>query len=224
MTSTSTLYFDPDLHPDATLGAFNEFTQCFELRYDAQYPDPPKVSLDAAIERWKLANDDAKPSLENYDTIRDEWRSRDRVAKLLGIFSSKRLFADWKVAEPDDTKRTKATWEYFVTKMQSYYKPTENLTLKNHQFRSLTQAPMKHSRHSVIAYIKTQNTAISNVTTKTALQKIQLFETRLLSGQHMIKYEKKPSRIHGTSRNYEWKECRSKAPRKECKRSTMKIQ
>lgn len=139
MASTSTLYFDPDLHPDATLGAFNEFTQCFELRYDAQYPDPPKVSLDAAIERWKLAHDDAKPSLAEYDTIRDEWRSRDRVAKLLGIFSSKRLFADWKVAEPDDTKRAKAKWEYFVTKMQNYYKPTENLTLKNYQFRSLTQ-------------------------------------------------------------------------------------
>ena len=58
MTSTSTVYFDPDLHPDDTLRAFDEFIQNFELRYDAQYPDPPKTSLDAAIERWKLANDD----------------------------------------------------------------------------------------------------------------------------------------------------------------------
>jgi hypothetical protein len=56
MTSTSKLYFDPDLHPDDTLRAFDEFIQSFELRYDAQYPDPPKTSLDGAIERWKLAN------------------------------------------------------------------------------------------------------------------------------------------------------------------------
>ena len=42
-TSTSTLYFDPDLHPDDTLRAFDEFIQSFELCYDAQYPDPGKV-------------------------------------------------------------------------------------------------------------------------------------------------------------------------------------
>ncbi len=84
-------------------------------------------------------NDDKKPTVDDYDNIRDEWRSKDRVAKLLGIFSSKRLFADWKVAEPDESKRSKTTWEYFVSTMQKHYKPTENLTLKNHQFRSLTQ-------------------------------------------------------------------------------------
>ena len=44
-SSTSTLYFNPDLHPDDTLRAFDEFIQTFELRYDAQYPDPPKTSL-----------------------------------------------------------------------------------------------------------------------------------------------------------------------------------
>ena len=138
MASNSTLYFDPDLHPDDTLWAFDEFIQCFELRYDAQYPDPPKVSLDSAIERWKLEHDDTKATVAEYN-IQAEWRSKDRVAKLLGIFSSKRLFADWKVAEQDESKRAKANWEYFKLKMQNYYKPTENLTLKNHQFRSLTQ-------------------------------------------------------------------------------------
>ena len=49
------------------------------------------------------------------------------------------MFADWKVAEPDDSKRAKVTWKYFVTTMQQHYKPTENLTLKNHHFRSLAQ-------------------------------------------------------------------------------------
>ena len=45
------LFFDPDDHPENTLKAFQEFIQRFELRYDALYPDPPKVSLEAAIER-----------------------------------------------------------------------------------------------------------------------------------------------------------------------------
>ena len=58
MASGTTLHFDPDLHQDDTLKAFNEFIQSFYLRYEAQYPDPPKVSIDAAIERWKLINQD----------------------------------------------------------------------------------------------------------------------------------------------------------------------
>ena len=140
MASGNTLHFDPDLHPDDTLKAFNDFIQSFYLRYEAQYPDPPKVSIDAAIERWKLANEEAKPTLEQYDTLRNEWRSKDRVAKFLGMFSSRRMYADWQVAEPDVTKRAQATWEYFVAQIQAYYKPTENLTLKNHKFRTLTQA------------------------------------------------------------------------------------
>ena len=37
----STLYFDPDIHPDDTIKAFNEFLIDFELRYEASYPDPP---------------------------------------------------------------------------------------------------------------------------------------------------------------------------------------
>ncbi len=53
MASGNTLHFDPDLHPDDTLKAFNDFIQSFYLRYEAQYPDPPKVSIDVAIERWK---------------------------------------------------------------------------------------------------------------------------------------------------------------------------
>ena len=31
------LFFDPDKHPENTLKAFNEFTQAFELRYEAQF-------------------------------------------------------------------------------------------------------------------------------------------------------------------------------------------
>ena len=95
----SDLYFDPNDHPDETLKAFDNFTQMFELRYDAQFPDPPKVSLDAAIQRWKVENTVAgqaapTPSLAQYDNLVSSWRSRDKVAKCLGMFSSNRLFTD----------------------------------------------------------------------------------------------------------------------------------
>ena len=91
------------------------------------------------MERWKLEHDDAKPTVAQYDNIRAEWCSKDRVDKLLVISSSKRLFADWKVVEQGESKRATADWKYFVQKMQNYYKPTENLLLKHHQFRSLAQ-------------------------------------------------------------------------------------
>jgi len=35
--------------------------------------------------------------------------------------------------------KDKADWQTFIKSMQEYYKPTENLTLKNYQFRSLSQ-------------------------------------------------------------------------------------
>ena len=138
---STALYFDPDIYPDDTLKAFNKYIQLYELRHDTQYPDPPKVSLDAAIERWKLTAEaeDTKIDLEQYDTIREEWRSKDEVSKMLGMFSSKRMHEVWKVTEPDDHKQKKAGWADFVSKMQIYYKPTENLTLKNYQFRALSQ-------------------------------------------------------------------------------------
>jgi hypothetical protein len=102
------LFFDPDKHPEDTLKAFQEFIQTFELRYHAQYPDPPKVSLDSAVERWKVANTtesnpQPKPTLDQYDKIRDEWQAKDKVAKFLGMFSSRRFYSDWQVAEPDES-------------------------------------------------------------------------------------------------------------------------
>ena len=135
----SQLHFDPDLHPDDTMKAFNEFVQDFELRYDAKYPDPSKVSLEAALERWKFLHKDQKPGLDDYDKIVEELKSKDRVAKFLGMYSSRRLFSDWKAAVPDDEERKRSTWKNFVKSMQAYYKPTENPTLKNFQFRSVTQ-------------------------------------------------------------------------------------
>ena len=36
----SEIFFDPSEHPDDTLKAFDEFIELFQLRYDAQFPDP----------------------------------------------------------------------------------------------------------------------------------------------------------------------------------------
>ena len=47
--------------------------------------------------------------------------------------------ADWQVSEPDETKRTDATWGHFFARILACYKPKESFTLTNHQFRTLTQ-------------------------------------------------------------------------------------
>ena len=138
-SSSQDLFFDPDLHPEDTLKQFDRFTNRFELRYAAQYPDPPKVSIDSAIERWKIINPDKAITLEDYDKIRDDWMSQDKVAKFLGMFSSPRLYEDWQTAEPDEGIRKKASWKLFTESMQKFYKPTENLTLKHFQFRTISQ-------------------------------------------------------------------------------------
>ena len=86
------LFFDPDQHPEDTLKSFEQFIQSFELRYYAQYPDPPKVSLEAAIERWKITHtvkgstEQPRPTLEQYDEICEDWQSKDKVAKFLSLF------------------------------------------------------------------------------------------------------------------------------------------
>ena len=49
------------------------------------------------------------------------------------------MYEDWKVAKPNEQNRKKTTWREFVDKIQKYYKLAENLTLKIHQFRTLTQ-------------------------------------------------------------------------------------
>ena len=138
------MFFDPDEHPEDTLKVFNEFTQAFELRYEAQFPDTPKVSRDTAIECWKsahttTANPNPKPNLVQYNEIREEWRSRDRVTRFLGMYPSNKFATDWQAAQPGDIDRKTTRWNNFKLIMQKYCKPSENLTLKNFHFRSLTQ-------------------------------------------------------------------------------------
>ena len=112
------LLFDPNNHPDDSLKAFTEFIQTFELRYTARFPDPPKVSLDAALNRWKVANTteatpDPKPTLVQYDQVVADWKSKDKVAKFLGMFISKHFYNDWLAAQRMKHKETTqdgSTW------------------------------------------------------------------------------------------------------------------
>ena len=143
--SSNSLLFDPDEYPENTLKAYNDYVELFELRYNAQFPDPPKVSLDSALERWKVVNaternPNPRPTLHQYDKIKEDWQAKDRLTKFLGLFSSARLHSDWQVAMPNEKARKIATWKDFVDAMKEYYKPTQNPTLKNFKCRELTQA------------------------------------------------------------------------------------
>ena len=107
------LFFDPDDHPENTLKAFQEFIQRFELHYDAMYPDPPKVSLEAATEQWKIMeatseNPSPKPNLEQFDNLCEHTKACNKVSKFLGIYSSRRLYIDWCMATPEEKTRKNA--------------------------------------------------------------------------------------------------------------------
>ena len=134
------LFFDPDDHPENTLKAFQEFIQRFELRYDALYPDPPKVSLEAAIERWKIL----EATLENPSP-----KANLIFANTLKHTTNYQIF--WESIHQGDYTRT-GVWLHqrrkqgkmhsgkivFITN-SAYYKPTGNLTLKHFHFRSNIQ-------------------------------------------------------------------------------------
>jgi hypothetical protein len=146
------------------------------------------------------------------------------VTKLLGIFSSKRLFSDWKVAEPDDSKRAKVTWKYFVTTMQQHYKPTKNRILKNHQFRSLAQ----DAHESFPTFCNRVYKAAQHCNFKCHNDDCTAEDTairdQIIIGTTHDKIREEALKIHGTSNNYARKECELKVPPKDWKSSTMKIQ
>ena len=59
----------------------------------------PEISLEAAIERWKITTAapkiaSRKPSLEQFDEICKQNKSRDKVSKFLRVYSSNRLYTD----------------------------------------------------------------------------------------------------------------------------------
>ena len=79
-----------------------------------------------------------RPTLDEYDEIRVEWREKDKVAKLLGMYSAARLYADWEFAVDSESAQKNASWATFVGAMKKFYKPRENTTLKNYHFSRRT--------------------------------------------------------------------------------------
>ena len=61
--------------------------------------------MDNAIEKWRMTNEEKKLDMDVYEQTREEWLSKEQVAKVLGIFSTPRLNEDWEVAEPEDIIR-----------------------------------------------------------------------------------------------------------------------
>ena len=55
------------------------------------------------------------------------------------MFSSSRFYSDWLAAQPDAERRRETGWDDLTRLIKEYYRTTENLTLKNFQFRALTQ-------------------------------------------------------------------------------------
>ena len=129
------------------------------------------MSLELATERWKICHstiDTPNPmlNLEQYDQILDKWLVLQNFLEYIYQNS----YVDWCVAQPHEKTRNTATWEDFVATMEHYYKPTENPTLKNFQFRSITQ----HSDEtfpSFSEYRKKQYVVISSVIRNNAQQK-----------------------------------------------------
>ena len=50
---------------------------------------------------------------------------------------SKRFQIDWFAAQPDEILRNSRSWADFLADMRAFYKPTDNLTLKNFKIRDL---------------------------------------------------------------------------------------
>jgi hypothetical protein len=127
------------------------------------------------------------------------------------------MYEDWKVAEPDDHKRKKSGWADFVSKMQIYYKPTENLTLKNYQFRALLQAdneafPAFCNRVSKEAKHCNFKCDHEDCTAESTADQIIIGTT----------HEKRHLRTSGTYKSYAEKACKSKVLRKGSMSSVVK--
>ena len=133
------LQFNLDRFPRATLKAFNEFIEQYEFRYKAQNLEPLRHAIEACIANW-TATTKKEPTYSDMEFIKNTWISKDKVKKLLGFFATARLIQDWKAAEPNEVLSRDCTWDYFLQKLRSYYKPTENPIIRNFEFRQLVQA------------------------------------------------------------------------------------
>ena len=94
------------VYSNNTLKKFKEFIQAYQLRYEALHSDSPKVSMDSAIQKWKLVNPESKLDMNLYGS---EWIHKDMAANFLGIFSLAITFDDRQKAITDERDRKKTS-------------------------------------------------------------------------------------------------------------------
>ena len=124
---------------------FNEFIEQYKFRYEAQYPEPPKHTIEACITKWTVTTK-KEPTYTDMEFIKNTSISKGKVKRLLEFFTTARHIQDWKAAESNEVLSSDCTWDYFIQKPRLYYKPTKNPIIQNFEFRKLAQA--KHETFS----------------------------------------------------------------------------
>ena len=67
------------------------------------------------MERWKLLNEDKKPNLNDYDSIVDEWKSRDKVANFLGVITCDMILTGGATGRDFRSATTFQNYAHFVS-------------------------------------------------------------------------------------------------------------
>ena len=133
------LFFDPDDHPENTLKAFEEFIQRFELCYDALYPDPRKVLLEAAFEQWEIMeatpeNPSPKPKFAAQNNIEPQKVALLHASSNPVETSMRPLGKPMKIAHMNK-ENEKDTLELLLNNYRDIQHPTTGLTPPSMFFR-----------------------------------------------------------------------------------------
>ena len=81
----------------------------------SKYSVPPKNDIDSEIEKWQSQNRNKELTTDIVEAIRQEWISKDKVCKLLGLFATVRLQQDWKAADNNPSFLIDCPWELYNT-------------------------------------------------------------------------------------------------------------
>ena len=129
MASAPFSKFDPADHPGNVYDKFCEFIDAFGYEYEAF----------------------AKPAPTGTDNV-NAWAEQDKRKQLLGRCASRNMQRDFE-DETTSTERSTITFTNAVTKLKARYKPTQNLTLANFEFKNIRQGSTE-SFDSFVNWVK----------------------------------------------------------------------
>ena len=107
--------FDPADHPGNVFDKFCEFIDAFGYEYEAFAKPPPTGTPNVGA-----------------------WTEQDKRRQLLGRCASRNLQRDFEDEVPDADRST-ITFKDTIKKLKERYKPTQNMTLANFEFKKLHQ-------------------------------------------------------------------------------------